>query len=138
MAGKPLPSSTAAGPTHPNKRVLVIDDDPDIRQMLEAVLRRACQVETAQNGSEGLARMSRAPAVDLVLCDISMPQLNGLDFIHRLRMLPMAKQVPVVIISANASSNTVILGIQLGAKHFITKPFVIDDLLKKVQKLLAG
>jgi CheY-like chemotaxis protein len=121
-----------------DKRVLVVDDDPDIRRLVEMALRSVCLVETAENGSQALARCSRPPPVDLVLCDIMMPQLNGFEFLNRVRMLPQGKYLPVAFLTAVGTPRNVIAGIQLGARHFINKPFRVDDLVKKVQKLLRG
>ncbi len=125
-------------PSASSKRVLVVDDDPEIRRLLQTALRSTCQVETAQDGSEALARVSRPPPLDLVLCDVMMPQLNGFDFVRRLRLLPQSRAIPVIFLSAKGTPSDVITGMQLGVRQFITKPFVIDDLVKKVQKLLGA
>jgi CheY-like chemotaxis protein len=120
------------------KRILVVDDDPDICKLLKAALRSAGDVEAAQNGSEALARVSRTPPVHLIICDIMMPELDGIEFVKRLHLLPDVKSVPVFFLTAKGTAPYALAGIQLGVKAFITKPFVVDELLKKVQKQLRG
>lgn len=134
----PVGPTVPDGGAHSRKRILVVDDDPDIRRLLQAALRSLAQVETAQNGSEALARFNHPPVPDLVLCDIMMPQLSGLDFVRRLRMIPGVRDIPVMFVTAKDTPQNVILGLQLGARHFVSKPFQIDELIKKVQKLLRG
>lgn len=137
MPAPVAPSAPDGGP-HSQKLVLVVDDDADIRKLLQVALRSTALVESAVNGSEALARCGREPVPDLILCDIMMPQLSGLDFVQRLRMIPQSRNTPVVFITAKGTPQNMIAGIQLGARHFVTKPFQVDDLVKKVQKLLRG
>jgi DNA-binding response OmpR family regulator len=122
----------------PKKRILVVEDDQQVRRLVQVALRMNYEVETAENGSEALARVVRPPPLDLVICDVMMPQLSGFDFARRLRMVPQGKNLPFVFLTARDEPQNVVEGIRLGARQYITKPFKVDDLLKKVQKLLRG
>jgi DNA-binding response OmpR family regulator len=120
------------------KRILVVEDDPSVRRLLEVALRLHFDVEQAQNGAVALARVARPPPIDLIICDVMMPELNGFDFARRLRLIPEARAVPFVFLTAKNEPAGVIEGIRLGARQYLTKPFKVDDLIAKVQKLLRG
>ncbi len=80
-------------------RALVVDDDPDMRQRLRTLLERGgWTVQEAGNGAEALALVTPPP--DLVLLDLTMPVMDGFDFLHRLRALPGCRDVPVVVLTA--------------------------------------
>jgi CheY-like chemotaxis protein len=120
------------------KRILVVEDDPQVRRLIQVALRMHYEVETAENGSEALARVTRPPQLDLIICDVMMPQLSGFDFARRLRLLPQGRGLPFVFLTARDEPDQVVEGIKLGARQYITKPFKVDELVKKVQKLLRG
>jgi DNA-binding response OmpR family regulator len=124
--------------TDAKKRILVVEDDPAVRRLLEVALRLHYEVELAQNGAVALARVARPPPIDLIICDVMMPELNGFDFARRLRLIPEARGVPFVFLTAKNEPAGVIEGIRLGARQYITKPFKVDELIGKVQKLLRG
>ena len=120
----------------PKKRILVVEDDPSVRRLLQVGLRLQFEVELAENGAVALARVSRPPLVDLIICDVMMPELSGFDFVRRLRLIPEARGVPFIFLTARNEPAGAIEGIRLGARQYITKPFKVDDLVRKVQKLL--
>jgi DNA-binding response OmpR family regulator len=120
------------------KRILVVEDDPSVRLLIQTALRSQYEVETAENGAAALARVSRVPAPDLVICDVMMPQMGGLEFARKMRNLTAMKTVPLIFLTAKGTPTDVIQGINAGARHYLVKPFKIDDLLKKVQKTLRG
>jgi CheY-like chemotaxis protein len=113
--------------------VLVVDDDPVVLELVGEILRdEGFQVTTAGNGQEALGRL-RAGRPDLILLDLMMPVENGWEFLEHLRTHPVAATVPIVLLSASQK-----LGEQAERLHvddFLPKPFDIDDLLDKVNKL---
>ena len=119
------------------KHILVVDDDPDVAQMLERYFGRSYNVTVARDGGEALAAADREPPPDLVLLDIMMPGIDGLGVAHRLRMMPELKQVPIIFVTAKDGPMDVIKGIQAGARNYITKPFKLEDLKEKVEKALG-
>jgi len=119
------------------KHILVVDDDPDVAQMLERYFARSYDVTVARDGGEALAAADREPPPDLVLLDIMMPGIDGLGVAHRLRMMPELKQVPIIFVTAKDGPMDVIKGIQAGARNYITKPFKLEDLKEKVEKALG-
>jgi DNA-binding response OmpR family regulator len=114
-------------------RVLVVDDDPDIRGLLAELLRRAGHdVVEAENGRAGL-RAFHASTPDLVLLDVSMPELDGWQTLERIRDL---SDVPVLMLTARGDELERVRGLQAGADDYVVKPFGRQELLARVQAIL--
>jgi DNA-binding response OmpR family regulator len=114
-------------------RILVVDDDPDIRRLLVELLQRAGhQVEEAADGRAGL-RALHASSPDLVLLDVSMPDLDGWQTLERIRDLT---DVPVIMLTARGQELERVRGLQAGADDYVTKPFGRQELVARVQALL--
>jgi len=114
-------------------RILVVDDDPDIRRLLVELLQRAGhQVEEAPDGRSGL-RALHASSPDLVLLDVSMPDLDGWQTLERIRDLT---DVPVIMLTARGQELERVRGLQAGADDYVTKPFGRQELVARVQALL--
>jgi DNA-binding response OmpR family regulator len=114
-------------------RVLVIDDDPDIRGLVAELLDRAgFTVEQAEDGRAGLRALHRSPP-DLVVLDVSMPDLDGWQTLERIRDL---SQVPVVMLTARGDELERVRGLQAGADDYVVKPFGRQELVARVQALL--
>jgi CheY-like chemotaxis protein len=119
----------------PARRVLVVDDEMPIRSAAMHILRRAgYQVDTAVNGSDGLAQLRQSPA-DAVLLDMKMPVLDGFGFLKAYRADPGLRQTAVVIMSADDQLER--RGLEMGATRFVRKPFGVADLLEILQEVLA-
>jgi DNA-binding response OmpR family regulator len=119
-------------------RILVVEDETDIRELLEIVLMsRGYQVATAENGRAGLDSIMRFRP-DLVLADLSMPELDGLGFLEGKSLLPEVAAVPVIVLSARDKNGDVMQAIERGASNYITKPFDTDVVLSSIERLLAA
>ena len=122
-------------------KALIVDDSSVMRKIVERSLRQAgldlAQVLEAGNGSEALAVLQREK-VDLVLSDINMPVMDGLEFVRQLQAFPEAKCVPIVMITTEGSESHVVQALQLGAKGYIRKPFTPDQVKEHVVPLLKG
>lgn len=121
----------------PSKRILIAEDDPAICAMLEKVLSQHYDVTTTKDGAAALALAGASPAPDLLLLDVMMPGLNGHAVAAGVRKLPGLKNVPIIFLTAKSGPSEVIKGIQSGARHYITKPFKIDDLVMRIKKVLG-
>ncbi|WP_418057755.1 response regulator transcription factor [Pimelobacter simplex] len=110
--------------------VLVVDDDPAIRRTLAINLRaRDYDVETAGDGRSALQAVDeRMP--DVILLDLGLPDLDGVTVLRRLRTFT---QVPVIVVSARTGSDDKVEALDLGADDFVTKPFVIEELLARIR-----
>ncbi|HEX2046003.1 MAG TPA: response regulator transcription factor [Gaiellaceae bacterium] len=114
-------------------RVLVVDDDADIRNLVRELLgRQGYTVDEAPNGRDGL-RAFYAASPDLVLLDVSMPELDGWQTLERIRDL---SDVPVVMLTARAAELEKVRGLKAGADDYVTKPFGRQELLARVEALL--
>ena len=118
------------------KRILVAEDDPSISSMLERILRKDYDVVIAANGAEALSMALRSPP-NLLLLDVMMPGVDGLQVARQVRAHPALKRVPIIFLTAKDGAMDVVKGIQHGARHYITKPFKLDDVLEKVKKAIA-
>jgi DNA-binding response OmpR family regulator len=130
-------SSAPPSQAKPKKRVLIAEDDPAISRMLEKVLCREYEVVLTADGREAVASAAKVPP-HLLLLDIMMPGLDGLSVARQIREMPRTKNVPIIFLTAKDGPMDVIKGIQFGARHYITKPFKIDDLIAKVKKVLGA
>ncbi|MEO8900579.1 MAG: response regulator transcription factor [Polyangiaceae bacterium] len=122
----------------PLKRILIAEDDLAICAMLQKVLSQYYDVATTSDGQAALALAGKAPAPDLLLLDVMMPGLDGHAVAAAVRQLPGLKSIPIIFLTAKTGPAEVIKGIQSGARHYITKPFKIDDLVMRVKKVLGG
>ncbi|HTZ99766.1 MAG TPA: response regulator [Candidatus Aquilonibacter sp.] len=122
-------------------RALIVDDSTVMRKIVERSLGQAgiklTEVFEAGNGAEALAVLQEN-RVDLVLCDINMPVMDGLEFIKQLASVENAKGVPVVMITTEGSESHVVQALSSGARGYIRKPFTLEQIRERVIPILAG
>ena len=122
-------------------RALIVDDSSVMRKIVERSLRQAgldpLVVLEAGSGMEGLDVL-RASRVDLILSDINMPTMDGLEFVKQLSGVENAKGVPVVMITTEGSEGHVVQALSAGARGYIRKPFTPDQVKEHVLPVLAG
>jgi two-component system, chemotaxis family, chemotaxis protein CheY len=122
-------------------RVLIVDDSSVMRKIVERSLRQAGleieSVKEAGNGAEALAEV-QSSSFDLILSDINMPAMDGLEFLRGLAGIPAAKNVPVVMITTEGSETRVVEALSVGAKGYIRKPFTPEQVKERVTPLLGG
>jgi len=109
-------------------QIVVVDDDPVMRKLLQMKLEAdGHSVTLAANGDEALALANFSPP-ELMVLDIAMPGLDGLEVTRRLRGQPATKSLPIVLLTGRDKDPDIIAGWQSGADYYITKPFVIEHL----------
>jgi two-component system, OmpR family, KDP operon response regulator KdpE len=114
-------------------RILVVDDEPQLIRVLRTGLKsRGYDVLGASEGESGLEIFSEWHP-DLVITDLAMPNVDGLEFCRRLRAI---SQVPIIVLSAKGEEKTKVAALDIGADDFVTKPFGIDELLARVRASL--
>jgi DNA-binding response OmpR family regulator len=122
----------------PDLTVLVVDDDPVIVRLLQVNFEmEGFTVLTAGDGEEGLTK-AREAHPDVMVCDIMMPKVNGLEVVERLRADPATKNMPVILLSAKAQSSEVQKGLDVGADDYVTKPFDPLELIDRVNAVLKA
>lgn len=119
-------------------RILVVDDVKFITQMLKAVFEeKGHRVITASSGAEAITK-AREEQPELVLLDIAMPEMDGIEATRRLKADAATRSIPIVVVSAKNDKNTIAAAYAAGAAEFTLKPFNNEDLLRKVGDLLGG
>ncbi|MET8625134.1 response regulator transcription factor [Kitasatospora sp. NPDC004669] len=128
-------SPATAGPPRPG-RILVIDDDPTVAEVVAGYLTRAGHhVDRAADGPKGLA-LARTHRPDLLVLDLMLPGIDGLEILRRLRTGGDGADLPVVLLTAKGDETDRILGLELGADDYVTKPFSPRELVLRVQSVL--
>ena len=118
--------------------ILVVDDSLTTRSLLRATLEgKGARVLEAENGRDGLWQ-ARAEHVDLIVCDVHMPVMGGLEMIQELRKLPEYGSTPVFVLSSDATLSRAAEGKKAGADAWVVKPVNPDSLWKAVEKALLG
>lgn len=121
-------------------RVLIVDDSPSMRAFVRRVMDLSgFEVDAclnAGNGVQGLALLEKQ-AVDIILTDINMPEMNGEDFLRRLEEHDRYRTIPVVVISTDATESRMQRMMQLGAKGYISKPFSPEALRGELERVLG-
>jgi len=125
-------------------RILIVDDSVVMRMIVERALRQAGldldEIMQAANGAEGLAVLEQAAAsgapLDLILSDMHMPVMDGLEFLLEKQRRNLAPGVPVVMITADANDAHILQAIAAGAQGYISKPFTMEQIQSRVASLL--
>jgi two-component system phosphate regulon response regulator PhoB len=117
-------------------KILVVDDEPDAVELVAFNLKNAgFEVVTAEDGAEAI-RQARSHSPDLILLDVMLPQLDGLEVCKLLRHNPATSALPIIMLTAKAAEIDRVLGLELGADDYVTKPFSPRELVLRVKGLL--
>ena len=118
------------------KQVLVIDDEPIMRKLLEQILKDKYEVICVENGKEALQWMYSGNIPDLVVADLNMPEINGFEYITKVRESGFFNDVPLIILSGEESSTERIKCLKLGANDYLIKPFNPEELGLRIDNLI--
>ena len=119
------------------RKVLVVDDSKLLHRMFEMMLRQYPLVH-AYDGREALERLAEHADVDLILLDIKMPRMNGLEFLSTVKSIAAHASIPVVIITTEGTDSDTQRGLQAGAAAYVRKPFRNEELLAVIHQLGAA
>ena len=118
--------------------ILVLEDDPSVQMLMRKQLTaHGYKVTTASDGLDGLMKLESVKP-DLIICDVMMPNLDGIEFVKAVKSHGDTQRIPVIFLTAKTDPRSMIDGINVGARFYVTKPFAIDDLLSKVTRALSG
>ncbi len=118
-------------------KILIAEDEPDIRDLVAFTLRFAgYEVATANNGEEAVKVASRE-FPDLILMDVRMPRMTGYDACRVMKADSELKDIPIVFLSAKGQESEIQTGLQVGAEDYLLKPFAPDQLTDRVRQILA-
>jgi len=115
-------------------KILIIEDEELMRKTLEFRLKKdGYEVQLAKDGREGV-EMGQSGEFDLIISDIMMPFVSGLEIVSRIRANPKTRETPIIMLSAVGLENVILEAFELGADDFITKPFNLSELSIRVRK----
>jgi two-component system phosphate regulon response regulator PhoB len=118
-------------------KILVVDDEPEAVELVEFNLKQAgYAVSTAVDGAEALKK-ARSQPPDLIVLDVMLPEMDGFEICKTLRLEPATARVPVIMLTAKAAEIDRVLGLELGADDYLTKPFSPRELLLRIKKILT-
>jgi DNA-binding response OmpR family regulator len=119
------------------RRILVIDDDPAMQELIRVILERfGFELIPALNVASAVEILRQKNLPDLVLLDMMLPDIDGLELLRQIRETKVFDNLPVIIVSAMADSDRIRKGLDMGADRYITKPAISHNLLKTVQEVL--
>ncbi len=122
--------------TTPPKKILIVEDEKDILQLVQLYLEKeGFRTATAMTGAEGLKQV-KAEKPDVVVLDLMLPELDGLEVCKRLRSSPETALLPIIMLTAKAEESDTIIGLELGADDYVTKPFSPKALVARVKALV--
>jgi len=124
------------------KRVLVVDDDPMIRDLVKGILEgENYEVVLAEDGQRGVEILDNEPRplnYTLIVLDVVMPGMNGLDVMTRLKLHAHTQNIPVLMLTGEDKAEDIMAGYSVGADYYITKPFTRQQLLYGIGLVLGG
>ena len=123
---------------NPNMKFLIVDDFGTMRRIVRNLLKEIgyANADEAEDGALALAKL-QAGGFDFVVSDVNMPNMNGFDLLRRVRADPGLKSVPVLLVTAEAKKEDIVMAAQAGASGYIVKPFTKATLEEKIGKIVA-
>ena len=120
------------------KKILIIDDEKSIRLILEATFKDLFEVISLDDGEKALNYLQSGNLPDLIICDIQMPNIDGFQFIEKIRNSGFFEDIPLIMLSGSEESKDRIKCFELGADDYILKPFNPKELMARVSRRLAA
>jgi DNA-binding response OmpR family regulator len=119
--------------------ILVVDDDKELLKLIAILLKRInAQTITKADGNSALEWLAEAEALDLIVLDLMLPDIDGLEILRRVRSHEAMDRIPVLILSAKADPTTIRFSLDNGADGYVTKPYIANNLITRVQTLLEA
>ena len=118
--------------------ILIVEDDPDIAESVQYNLgREGFKTQVAESGEKGLRlALESGPPPSLIVLDLMLPGMSGMDLCRRLRREPLTEKTPIIILTAKASEADKLQGLQLGADDYVIKPFSVKELVARIRAVL--
>ena len=121
-----------------SKHILIIDDSKTVRNLVAFIMKKeGLKVTTAEDGLDGLEKLYSSGGVDLIICDVNMPRMDGFTFIKNVREQEAYKDLPIVVLSTEGQDKDIETGLKLGANLYMVKPAQPEKMLKNIKMLLG-
>ncbi|MGE0019537.1 MAG: response regulator transcription factor [Draconibacterium sp.] len=118
------------------KKILIIDDKPSISKIIVQILSKTYEVSTQEDGLQALTWLHAGNIPDLIITDLQMPNMDGIEFIQRVKESGFFRDIPVVVLSSKDSSADRIKCLKMGAEDYLVKPFNPEELLIRIERIL--
>ena len=118
------------------KKVLIVDDEPNVRRLSRIILNKQFDIIEAEDGRQALEQVT-AQKPDVILMDMMMPKMDGLTACHIIKTDPLTKATPIIMVTAIGFELNIKLSQQMGANGYVTKPFLPQELLGKILEVLV-
>ncbi len=120
-----------------SKSIMVVEDSPTMLQMVSFTLKKiGYEVVEANNGQDALEKLSGRTSIDMIITDINMPNVDGIEFIHCVRENPNFKFTPIIVLTTESQESKKLEGKQAGATGWLVKPFSPEHLMTVVKKII--
>lgn len=120
----------------PSKKILIVEDEPDILHLVKLYLEKeGFRTATAVNGAQALKKV-KEDKPDLIVLDLMLPEIDGLEVCKRLRSVPDTAMLPIIMLTAKAEESDTVIGLELGADDYVAKPFSPKALVARIKALL--
>ncbi len=136
-APPPAAAPTAATSGKPRPRIIVAEDDETLRKMVLRVLQEIGDCEGAADGAIALSMVQSGPHPSLVVTDVMMPNMDGLELARRLKKDAKTSRIPIVMLTAKSGPKDMVDGVNAGARYYVAKPFKVEELKSRVRKALG-
>lgn len=119
------------------RTVMVVDDDPDIMDLVKKIVERSGYMAECVSSGEEVFKRLEGQKPDLILLDVVMPRMDGLEVLTRLKSQPNTSSIPVILLTGNGRYSDVLTGYQMGTDYYISKPFTSAQLLSGINLVLG-
>ncbi|MFP4167817.1 MAG: response regulator [Desulfonatronovibrionaceae bacterium] len=118
--------------------VLIIDDSKTVRNLVAFIMKKeGFRVTTAEDGLDGLEKLYSTPDVDLIICDVNMPRMDGFTYIKTVRDQEVYRDLPIIVLSTEGQEQDIQQGLTLGANLYLVKPAQPEKMVRNVKMLLG-
>lgn len=118
------------------KKILVVDDKPSMSQLMVRFLQNSFDVTTKEDGLQAISWLQSGNMPDIILTDLQMPVMDGIELIKRIKESGYFKDIPIIVLSSQESSNIRVECLKLGAEDYIMKPFNPEELMIRIERLI--
>jgi two-component system, chemotaxis family, chemotaxis protein CheY len=124
----------------PDMKILVVDDFPTMRRIVKTILKQLGYENTveAEDGALGLAALEKDKTIEFVMSDWNMPNMSGIELLKNVRKHPKLKNIPFVLVTAEAEKENIIEAVKAGVNNYVVKPFTAEQLKEKLDKVFAN
>jgi len=122
-----------------SRHILIIDDSKTVRNLVAFIMKReGFRVTAAEDGLDGLEKLYSTPDVDLIICDVNMPRMDGFTYIKTVREQEAYRDLPIIVLSTEGQEQDIQEGLTLGANLYLVKPAQPEKMVRNVKMLLGN